>query len=403
MNIRTLDDLSVNGKRVLVRVDFNVPLTPQSEVADDMRIVKSLPTIQYLLKKSARVILMSHLGRPDGKKNPKYSLQPVQKHLEKLLKKPVAFGSDCIGPEAQKLTHRLKDGDIALLENLRFHAEEEKNDSDFAKELAALGECYVNDAFGTAHRAHASTEGIAKFLPSAAGLLLAKEVEYFDRILENPARPFVAILGGAKVVDKIKVIENLLKRVDCLVIGGAMAYTFLKARGHKIGNSRFDSEGFQIAKKILEQLKGQKTQLILPFDHKVAETVTADAKADISDTDIEEGWMGVDIGPKTIARFKEILHHAKTVIWNGPLGVFELEPFATGTREIATCLAELNGVTTVIGGGETAQAVTDLGLESKMSHVSTGGGASLEYLEGKILPGIKALQKNDLPKNASHV
>ncbi|MBI4358883.1 MAG: phosphoglycerate kinase [Candidatus Omnitrophica bacterium] len=391
MDCQLLKELKIPGKRVIVRVDFNVPMDDKGRVSDETRIVKTLPTIQFLVKQKTRVILISHLGRPKGRKDSQFSLKPVAEHLSKLLKRPVKFIPDCIGPLAKKETMGLKSGEVALLENLRFYQEEEKNDSRFSKELASLADLYVNDAFGAAHRAHASTVGITQFLPSAAGLLLAKEIEYFDRILRNPERPFAAILGGAKVVDKIKVIENLIAKVDYLLIGGAMAYTFLKARGYKIGNSKFDFEGFETAKQILERVKQSRVQLMLPQDHIVAETVTENAKTDTSDIDIAEGWIGVDIGPRTTERFRTVLAGAKTIVWNGPVGVFEIKPFSNGTRHIAECLAQLKGATTVIGGGETAAAVTQLGLEDKMSHVSTGGGASLEYLEGRVLPGIEAL------------
>jgi len=391
MSCQTIKDIDVRGKRVIVRVDFNVPMDEKGHVTDETRIVKTLPTIQYLIDKGARVILMSHLGRPNGKKDPQFSLKPISERLSKLLKRPVKFVSDCIGATAKNGTATLKNGEVVLLENLRFYAEEEKNDPAFSKSLASLAEIYVDDAFGAAHRAHASTTGIVQYLPSAAGLLLAKEIEYFDRVLQNPKRPFVAILGGAKVVDKIKVLENLMTKVDYLLIGGAMAYTFLKARGHKIGSSKFDFEGFELSKQILEKAKQSKIQFILPLDHIVADTVTENAKVDISEIDIPEGWIGVDIGPKTVERFQAVLAKAKTVVWNGPLGVFEIKAFSNGTRQIADSIAQLKDATTVIGGGETAAAVVEMGLEDRVSHVSTGGGASLEYLEGRILPGIEAL------------
>ena len=393
MEYQTVKDIEVRGKRVLVRVDFNVPIDQKGQMTDDTRLVKTLPTIQYLMKQGARTILISHLGRPKGKKNSQLSLKPAAARLSKLLKQPVKFVDDCVGTEAKTESNKLKNGEVALLENLRFHPEEEENNSEFSKSLASLAEIYVNDAFGAAHRAHASTVGVTQFLPSVSGLLLAKEIEYFDRILRNPEQPFVAILGGAKVVDKIKVIETLMAKVDYLLIGGAMAYTFLKARGHKIGSSKFDFEGFEMAKKILEKAKERKVQFILPVDHVVAETVTEGARTNIADSDIPEGWIGVDIGPKTIEHCQTVIKKAKTVVWNGPLGVFEIKAFAEGTRQIAECLAGLKNATTVIGGGETAQAGMELKLEDKFSHVSTGGGASLEYLEGKILPGIEALTK----------
>lgn len=391
MSYQTVKEVDLRGKRVIVRVDFNVPLDEKGRIADETRIEKTLPTIKYLVEKGARVILMSHLGRPKGKKDTTFSLKPVSERLAKLLKKPVKFIPDCIGPTVKQGTSALKNGEIALLENLRFYSGEEKNDPEFSKSLAQLAELYVDDAFGAAHRAHASTTGIAQYLPSVAGLLLAKEIEYFDRVLQKPEHPFVAILGGAKVVDKIKALENLMAKVDYLLIGGAMAYTFLKARGHKIGSSKFDFEGFELSKRILEKAKQSQIQFILPLDHLIADTVTENAKVDTSEIDIPEGWIGVDIGPKTIERFQAVIAKAKTVVWNGPLGVFEIKAFSNGTRRIAEAIAQLKNTTTVIGGGETAAAVTEMGLENKMSHVSTGGGASLEYLEGRTLPGIEAL------------
>lgn len=390
MNKKTIKDIDVKGKRVIVRVDYNVPIE-NGKITDDARIVKTLPTLKYLIDHGAKLILMAHLGRPKGKKNFEFTLKPVAEHLSKVLGKNVVFVPDCIGEIAQKETAKLKNGDVALLENLRFYAEEEKNDDNFAKQLASLGEIYVNDAFGAAHRAHASTAGIAKYLPAVAGLLLAKEIEYFDKALENPVRPFVAILGGAKVVDKIKVIENLMKKVDTLLIGGAMAYTFLKAQGHQIGSSKFDQEGLEIAKNLLEKFKQSKLQVVFPEDHVIADQVNESAQAKTCGIDIPEGMLGLDIGPKTVERFCAVLKNAKTVIWNGPLGVFEMKPFANGTKKIAEFLANLKGATTIVGGGETAAAVAEFGYEDKMSHVSTGGGASLEYLEGQVLPGIDVL------------
>jgi len=396
VNKKTIKDVDVRGKRVVVRVDFNVPLSDSGAVTDDTRIVKTLPTIQYLIQQGAKTVLMSHLGRPKGKKDPKYTLKSVGERLSQLLKKPVKFVPDCIGPVAQTETASLKEGEVALLENLRFYAEEEKNDPAFAKSLASLGELYVNDAFGAAHRAHASTEGIAHYLPAVAGLLLAREIEYFDRALENPQRPFVAILGGAKVVDKIKVIENLMTKVDTLLIGGAMAYTFLKAQNHSIGKSKFDAEGFDIAKQLLEKSKSSKVEIVFPVDHIVADQVADNVPTQVSPVDIPDGKIGLDIGPKTVERFCAVIRQAKTVVWNGPLGVFEMKPFAQGTRQIAENLAKLKStLTSIIGGGETAAAVAELGLSDQMSHVSTGGGASLEYLEGQALPGVEALQKKN--------
>lgn len=390
MNKKTIKDIDVKGKRVVVRVDYNVPIE-NGKITDDARIVKTLPTLKYLIDHKAKLILMAHLGRPKGKKNLEFTLKPVAEHLSKVLGKKVLFVPDCIGEVAQKETAALKDGDVALLENLRFYAEEEKNDDNFSKQLASLGEIYVNDAFGAAHRAHASTAGIAKYLPAVAGFLLAKEIEYFDKALENPERPFVAILGGAKVVDKIKVIENLMKKVDTLLIGGAMAYTFLKAQGHQIGKSKFDEAGFDIAKNLLEKFKQSKLKVLFPEDHVISDQVSESAQAKTCAIDIPEGMLGLDIGPKTVEQFCSVLKNAKTVIWNGPLGVFEMKPFANGTRKVAEFLSNLKSATTIVGGGETAAAVAELGLEDKMSHVSTGGGASLEYLEGQVLPGIAAL------------
>lgn len=376
----------------MVRVDFNVPME-KGKITDDTRMVKTLPTIQYLIKNSARIILMSHLGRPKNKER-EFSLKPVSEHLSKLLKQPVKFVPDCIGKAAEKELAPLKNGSVALLENLRYYKEEEKNDPKFSKSLAELADIYVNDAFGAAHRAHASTAGITEYVPSVAGFLLVKEIEYFDRILGKPERPFTAILGGSKVVDKIKVIENLMSRVDYVLIGGAMAYTFLKARGHKIGSSKFDFEGFDLAKQILEKIKQVKIQFLLPIDHVIAETVTEGAKTEISEIDIPDGWIGVDIGPKTIERYQTVISKSKTVVWNGPVGVFEIKAFSEGTVQIAEAMSRLSNATTVVGGGETAAAVAQLGLEPKLSHVSTGGGASLEYLEGRLLPGIEALSKS---------
>lgn len=395
MKYKTIEDIDVKGKRVLVRVDFNVPIDDEGRITDGARIVKTLPTIQYLRQHGARTVLMSHLGRPKGTKDPKFTLRFAAEYLAKQLKQPVKFISDCVGTETEHAVKALEDGEVALLENLRFYPGEEKNDAEFSKSLASLGEIYVDDAFGAAHRAHASTVGVTRFLSAVAGLLLAREIEYFDRALEHPERPFVAILGGAKVVDKIKVIENLMTKVDSLLIGGAMAYTFLKAQGRMIGNSKFDAEGFETARKILEKAKLGRIQIFFPEDHVIANQISAAAGTKISGIDIADGWIGVDIGPKTVARFESVLKSAKTVIWNGPLGIFEMKPFSKGTRAIANCLAELGQSTTIIGGGETAAAVSELGLEERMSHVSTGGGASLEYLEGTILPGINALSPNE--------
>jgi len=394
MNKQTILDINVQGKRVIVRADFNVPLDKTGKITDDARIAKTIPTIRNLIERKAKVILMSHLGRPKGKPEPEFSLAPVAKQLSELLKQKVELLNDCIGPEVQSKAGSLKDGQVILLENLRFHKEEEKNDAAFSKELASLAELYVNDAFGAAHRAHASTEGIAKHLPAVAGFLLAKEIEYFGKALENPDRPFLTILGGSKVSDKIKVIENLLAKVDCLLIGGAMAYTFLKSQGKPIGKSKLDEPGIEIAKQILAKAKQEKIEIVLPIDHVVTREISDQAPTRIV-SDIPDDWMAVDIGPKTIQEFLKRLEKAKTVIWNGPVGIFEIKPFANGTRQLADTLSRLKA-TTIIGGGDTAAAVKEFGYEEKMSHVSTGGGASLEFLEGIALPGVAAL--NDKSK-----
>ena len=390
MNKQTIEDIDLKGKRVLMRVDYNVPLNEQGLITDDARIAKSLDTVKYILGQNAKLILMSHLGRPDGKPSPKYSLKPAAEHLAKLLNKKVALLPDCVGPQVETQVKAMKDGEVVMLENVRFHAEEEKNDPEFSKKLAALGEIYVNDAFGTAHRAHASTVGVTKYLPAVAGFLLAKEVTYFDKAISNPERPFVAILGGAKVVDKVKLISNLLEKTDTILIGGAMAYTFYKIMGIKIGNSKFDPAGEQAAKDALAKSKVKGVPIILPSDRVIAEKMEKNTPTQVVEGDIPDGWSGFDIGPKSIESFKEILSKAKTIVWNGPLGLFEVPPFDKGTREIANFMAGLKA-TTIIGGGDTAAAVMQFGLESKMSHVSTGGGASLEYLEGTVLPGVAAL------------
>ena len=386
-----LKDLDVKGKRVFVRADFNVSLDGD-RITDDTRIRSALPTIQYLLENDAKVILASHLGRPKGKVVEKYSLAPVAKHLSELLGRDVVKADDCIGPAVQELALKLQPGEVLLLENLRFHAEEEKNDPAFAKELASLAEVYVNDAFGTAHRAHASTAGIAAYLPAAAGFLLEKELKFLGEALENPQRPFVAILGGAKVSDKIGVIQNLLGKVDKLLIGGGMSYTFLKARGLEIGKSLLEADKMDLARQLEEEAKARGVELLLPVDVVVADefSETANRKA-VSVEEIPADWEGMDIGPKTIELFQKALAGAKTVVWNGPLGVFEMEPFSTGTKAIAEALANLTDATTIIGGGDSAAAVEQLGYADKITHISTGGGASLEFLEGKELPGVAAL------------
>ena len=389
---KTIEDVDLSGKRVLMRADFNVHLDDKLNITDDMRIRSALPTIKYALEKGAKVILMSHLGRPDGKVVESMRLTPVAKRLEELLGKKVAKADDCIGDAVKKTVNAMKAGDVVLLENLRFHAEEEKNDPAFAKELASLGDVFVNDAFGTAHRAHASTEGVTKYLPSVAGFLLEKEIQYLGSAVDNPKRPFVAILGGAKVKDKIKVIDNLLNKVDALLIGGGMAYTFLKAKGKTIGASKLDKDGFDTAKQALDKAVKKNVPMLLPVDHVVGDKFDANANTKLVGEDVPEGWMGLDIGPKTIKLFEDKLKDARTVIWNGPLGVFEMDKFAQGTEEISKFLAGLKGATTIIGGGDTAAAIAKFKCENKMTHISTGGGASLEYLEGRGLPGIDALQ-----------
>ncbi len=393
MNKKTVKDIDVTGKKVLVRCDFNVPQDKETgEITDNRRIKAALPTIQYLLDNNAKVILCSHLGRPKGEVNPKYSLKPVAEELSKLLGKEVKLAKDVVGEDAKRLTENMKEGEIVLLENVRFHKEEEQNDPEFSKELASLAEIYVNDAFGTAHRAHSSTAGVANYLPAVSGFLIEKELEFLGGALENPKRPFVAILGGAKVSDKIGVIENLLDKVDTLIIGGGMAYTFFKAQGFNIGTSICEEDKLDLAREILEKAKKKNVDLLLPVDNKVAKEFSADSKyIEVPSNEIPDGYMGLDIGTKTIEKYKEVLKNAKTIVWNGPLGVFEFEKFAYGTNEIAKILANLDA-TTIIGGGDSAAAIEKQGLADKMTHISTGGGASLEFLEGKELPGISCLQ-----------
>ena len=392
MSKKTVRDINVAGKKVLVRCDFNVPIDSQTgKITDNRRIRAAIPTIQYLLDNNAKVILCSHLGRPKGEVNPKYSLKPVAEELSKLLGKEVKLAKDVIGPDAEKLTSNMKNQDVVLLENVRFHKEEEKNDPEFAKKLASFAEIYVNDAFGTAHRAHSSTAGVADYLPAVSGFLIEKELEFLGKALENPERPFVAILGGAKVSDKIGVIENLLEKVDTLMIGGGMAYTFYKALGHDIGTSICEEDKIDLAKTILEKAKQKNVKLLLPLDNHVSSEYSNDGEDKFVDKEeIPDGFMGLDIGPRTIEAFKESIKTAKTVLWNGPLGVTEFPKFAEGTRAIANALAQSQAVT-VIGGGDSAAAIEKMGLADKMTHISTGGGASLEFLEGKVLPGIDCL------------
>ena len=394
MNKKTIKDIDVKDKKVLVRCDFNVPLDSETgEITDNRRIRGALPTIKYLLDNNAKVILCSHLGRPKGEFNNQYSLKPVAEELSKLLGKPVTLAKDVIGEDAEKLTSNIKSGEVVLLENVRFHSEEEKNDMEFAKKLASFAEIYVNDAFGTAHRAHASTEGASHYLPAVSGFLIEKELEFLGEALENPARPFVAILGGAKVSDKIGVIENLLDKVDTLVIGGGMAYTFYKAQGLNIGTSICEEDKIDLAKTILEKAETKGVKIVLPVDNHVAAEYSNDAENKIVDkTEIPENYMGLDIGPKTIELFKDVVKNAKTVLWNGPLGVCEFDKYEVGTKAVAEILANSDAIT-VIGGGDSAAAIEKLGLADKMTHISTGGGASLEFLEGKVLPGIECLNE----------
>ena len=396
MNKKTVKDIDVNSKKVLVRCDFNVPIDSETgKITDNRRIRAALPTIQYLLDHNAKVILCSHLGRPKGEFNLKYSLKPVAEELSKLLNKDVKLAKDVIGESAKGLTSNMKEGDIVLLENVRFHKEEEQNDPEYSKALASMAEIYVNDAFGTAHRAHSSTTGVADYLPAVSGFLIEKELEFLGGALENPKHPFVAILGGAKVSDKIGVIENLLDKVDTLIIGGGMAYTFYKAQGHHIGTSICEEDKLDLAKSILEKAQEKGVKLLLPVDNHVSSEYSNNGEEKMVDsTEIPDGFMGLDIGPKTIEKFEEAVKDAKTVVWNGPLGVCEFDKFATGTKAVATMLSKLDAIT-IIGGGDSAAAIEKLGLADKMTHISTGGGASLEFLEGKTLPGIACLQDKE--------
>ena len=402
---KTLDKLPMKGKKVLVRVDFNVPLDDAMNVTDDRRIRMALPTIRCALDAGARLVLMSHLGRPEGGPDPKLSLKPTAVRLAQLLERDVQVATDCIGPEVEKMVTALKNGEVLVLENLRFHAGEEKNDPPFAAALRKLADFYVNDAFGTAHRKHASTYGVPALMPKgtrAIGFLIEKELKFLGEALENPVRPFVAVLGGAKVSDKIAVVENLLAKVDRLLIGGAMAYVFMAARGQKVGKSKVEREVVKkdgtrkdiiaVARKLLEKVEASKKEFLLPVDHLAAKAFAADAETEVQDPDIKDGWMGLDIGPETTELYREKLADARTVVWNGPMGVFEMAAFAEGSRAICETLAHVaKRGTVVVGGGDTAAAVEKFGLAEQMTHISTGGGASLEFLEGKPFETIEII------------
>lgn len=393
MSKKTVKDIDVKGKKVLVRCDFNVPMDENKVITDNRRIVAALDTIKYLLENNCKVILCSHLGRPKGEVNPKYSLAPVAAELSKLLGQEVKLAKDVVGEDAINLAANLQEGEVMLLENVRYEAGEEKNDEELSKKFASLAELYVNDAFGTAHRAHSSTTGVASFLPAVSGFLIEKELKFLGGALENPERPFVAILGGAKVSDKIGVIDSLLEKVDTLIIGGGMAYTFFKSMGYEVGNSLCELDKLDLAKSLMEKAESKGVKLMLPVDNKVGKEFKEDTESKIvASTEIPADWEGFDIGPKTIEMYAEELKAAKTVVWNGPLGLFEFEQFAVGTNSIAKILSEVEA-TTIVGGGDSAAAVEKAGLAEKFTHISTGGGASLEFLEGKKLPGIEALQE----------
>ena len=391
MNKKTVKDIDLKGKKVLVRCDFNVPMDENQKITDNTRIVAAMPTIKYLLENNCAIILCSHLGRPKGEFKPEFSLKPVAKELANLLGKEIIMANDVIGEDAKAKASKLEQGQILLLENVRFHKEETDNDSAFAKELAAMAEIYVSDAFGSTHRAHASTAGVAEFLTAVSGFLIEKELQFLGNAISNPERPFVAILGGAKVSDKIGVIDSLLEKVDILMIGGGMAYTFFKAQGYEVGDSICELDKLDLAKDLMKKAKEKGVKLMLPVDTKIGKEYQPDTESKtVACTEIPQGWEGFDIGEETIKQYIEELKKAKTIVWNGPLGLFEFDQFAVGTNSIAKALAEINA-TTIIGGGDSSAAVKKIGLEDKMTHISTGGGASLEFLEGKALPGIECL------------
>lgn len=393
MNKMTVADIDLKGKRVIARVDFNVPLDADGNITDDKRIRAALPTIRHIIDQGASLILVSHLGRPKEGPDPKYSMKPTAKRLSELLGKEVQLAADVIGADAKAKAAALKPGEILMLENVRFHKEETKNDPAFAKELASMADIYVNDAFGTAHRAHASTAGLADYLPAVSGFLIKKELDIMGKALEDPERPFVAILGGAKVSDKIGVIESLLEKVDTLIIGGSMAYTFFVAKGYAIGTSKFEADKVDLAASLLAKAEEKGVNLLLPVDNVVGREFDANTESQVVDSDkIPDGWMGLDIGPRSVELFSEAIRGARTVVWNGPVGVFEMEKFAVGTRKIAEALAASSAVT-IVGGGDSAAAVEQMGFSDKITHISTGGGASLEFLEGIELPGIAVLNE----------
>jgi phosphoglycerate kinase len=393
LNKKTIEDMDIRGKRVLVRCDFNVPMDGNGEITDDRRITGALPTIKYIIENGGKAIVMSHFGRPKGEPNQKYSLKPIAKRLSDLLNQEVTFADDdlVVSEKTIEIVNSMKDSDVVLLQNTRYRKEEEKNGEDFSRELASLGDVFINDAFGTAHRAHASNVGVSSHLPSAAGYLVKKEIEVMGKAMSNPEKPFIAILGGAKVSDKIGVIENLLDKVDSLLIGGGMMFTFLKAQGLEIGNSLVEEDKIELAKSLLEKAQQKGVSLVLPVDTVVAKEFKNEAEHEMVDVNnIPSDMMGLDIGEKTIEKFSKIIADGKTIVWNGPMGVFEMSNFAKGTEAIAKAMAEASGVT-IIGGGDSAAAVEQTGLDSKMTHISTGGGASLEFFEGKTLPGIAAI------------